>query len=738
MESAGQISEVLFSDELSKKYLSYALSTLMSRSLPDVRDGLKPVHRRLLYVMHQLKLSPENNFKKSARVVGDVIGKFHPHGDVAIYEALVRLAQDFSVRYRLIDGQGNFGSIDGDNAAAMRYTEAKLTLVSSFLLEDLDKKTVEFRPTYDAMDEEPAVLPANFPNLLANGAEGIAVGMATSIPPHNAEELCEGLRALINKPDITSAELTEFIKGPDFPTGGKIIATEKDIADAYEKGRGSFRVRATWQKEDIGHGQYQIIVTQIPYQTVKSRIIEKIDELIENKKLPLLASIRDESAEDIRIVIEPKSRSVDAEMLMESLFKLSELENKYNMNINVVDKDLIPRSMNLKDILQAFLEHRDSVIENRSKYLLEKNLARSEIIKGYLIVYLNLDRVIEIIRNSDEPKEELQKEFKLTDIQAEAILNMKLRSLRKLEEMELKRELEQLLTEQKELENLLASKEARVRVVLSDLDRIQNAFGKLTELGARRSEIIYDQKSVEIKIDAFVEKEPLTIICSEQNWIRAIKGHNIDRDSIKYKDGDKEKYILQTQSTNTIIFFTRSGKFFSLPASNINKGKSMGDAINLVLEIDEDDKIIEMLEYQKGEKFILATKFGKGFIVSADDVLAQTKSGKIVMNLVDGDEANILRKFSAEDTHVAVIGTNRKLLIFPITELPIMKRGQGVALQKYKEAHLSDLTTINQAHGLSWRYGNGVREEKNIDFWIGKRASAGKLPPHGFSRMNRF
>ena len=731
------IHEVNFSDALGDRYFAYALSTITSRSLPDVRDGLKPVHRRLLYAMLQLKLDPSSGFKKCARVVGDVIGKYHPHGDVAVYDAMVRLAQEFSVRYPLVEGQGNFGSIDGDNAAAMRYTEARLTEVALTLLQDIYDETVDFKDTYDGSEKEPIVLPGAFPNLLANGSEGIAVGMATSIPPHNAGEICDALLYLIKSPNAQIGKLTSFIQGPDFPTGGVIVEPRENITAAYDTGRGSFRVRARWEKEDLGMGMYNIVITEIPYQIQKSKLIEKIAELFKEKKLALLGNIRDESAEDVRIVLEPKSRSVDADMLMESLFKLTDLETRIQLNMNVLDAAHAPKVMSLREVLQSFLDHRHEVLVRKSKFRLGKIKNRLEILEGLLIAYLNLDEVIKIIRKEDEPKQVMMKKWKLSDVQAEAILNMRLRQLRKLEEIEIRREHDELSAEMKELNSLLKNEEKRWNVISEQIKEIKQKFGQSTELGKRRTDFAEAPAAGEvIDIEAFVEKEPITIVCSKMGWIRALKGHQIDLAELKYKEGDEGRFILKGHTTDKLLLFATDGRFYTIGCDKLPGGKGHGEPIRVKIDLEQNEDICEMHVHQPGLKLIVASTEGKGFVVNEDEVIAQTKSGKQILNLPIGAKAAACAK--VEGDHVAVVGTNRKLLIFPLAEVPEMRKGQGVRLQKYNEAKLSDVKVFALAQGLSWQLGDRVRIENDITGWIGKRAAAGKLPPTGFPKTNKF
>jgi len=731
-----QINLVSFKTTIEEKYLAYALSTITARSLPDVRDGLKPVHRRLLYAMLQLRLDPKSGYKKCARVVGDVIGKYHPHGDVAVYEAMVRLAQNFAVRYTLVEGQGNFGSIDGDNAAAMRYTEARLTDVAMALMDGIDENTVGFRPTYDGSEEEPIVMPAAFPNLLANGSEGIAVGMATSIPPHNVGELCDALIYLIEKPDCAVRNLVTRVPGPDFPTGGVIVETSENIRAAYETGRGSIRVRARWEKEELSHGMFQIVITEIPYQVQKSKLIEDIAEKFKNKKLPLLGNIRDESAEEIRIVLEPKSRTVDPEMLMESLFKSTDLESRFNMNLNVLNAQGTPQVMNLKEILYSFLEHRMEVLTRRSQYRLDKIAHRLEILDGLLIAYLNLDELIRIIRREDEPKPVIMKKWKLSDIQAEAILNTRLRSLRKLEEFEIKNEHNELSKEQKALNALLKSEEKRWIKIGEEIKDIKTRFGGKNPQGRRRTDFAEAPSGVVIDIEAFVEKEPITILYSKMGWLRAMKGHEIDTSEVKYKEGDEELFMVKGQTTDKLLLFASAGRFYTLPCDKIPRGKGFGEPVRLMIDMETNVDIVAMHIYNEEDKLLLAASNGKGFVVDAKDVIAQTKNGKQILSPVAGYQA--VACVPAVGDHVAVMGENRKLLIFPISQIPAMKKGQGVTLQKYKDGLLSDVRVFKLKEGLSWQLGGKVRLETDLKAWLGNRADAGRLPPTGFPRTNKF
>ena len=730
------ITDVTFKDALSERYLAYALSTITSRSLPDVRDGLKPVHRRLLYAMLQLRLDPKAGFKKCARVVGDTMGKYHPHGNLAIYDTLVRLAQDFAVRYPLVDGQGNFGNIDGDNAAADRYTEARLTDVAMALLSQIDQDTVDFRATYSGEEEEPVVLPARFPHLLANGSEGIAVGMATSIPPHNVGELCDALSWLITHPNASTEKLTSYIKGPDFPTGGTIVEPRENIVQAYETGRGSFRVRARWEKENLSHGQYQIIVTEIPYQVQKGKLIEKVAELFRNKKLPLLGNIRDESTEQVRIVLEPKSKNVDADMLMESMFHVTDLQTRFAMNMNVLTAKGVPQVMGLREVLQSFIDHRHEVLIRRCKFRLGQIAHRLEVLAGFLIAYLNIDEVIRIIREEDDPKAKMMKKWGLSDVQVEAILNMRLRSLRKLEEIEIKTEHKALSAEQKDLKETLKSEEKRLGLLGEEIKDIKKQFGQGTPLGKRRSDFADAPADTVISIEAFIEKEPITVLLSNMGWIRAIKGHPEDMSDVKYKEGDEERFRLQAQTTDKLLIFASDGRFFTLGCDKIPRGKGQGDPVRLFIELENEHDVVDIEVFQPGLKLILASSAGKGFIVTSDDVVASTKNGKQILNPTDKGRAVVCKP--AVGDHIAVVGENRKLLVFPITEIPEMKRGQGVALQKYKGSSLSDVKVFTLKEGLSWKSGDRQRTESNMKPWLGHRASAGTLPPTGFPRTNKF
>lgn len=735
---AGTIRPVDFAEALGERYLSYALSTIMARSLPDVRDGLKPVHRRLLYAMRELKLDPASGYKKCARIVGDVIGKFHPHGDVAVYEALVRLAQDFSQRYPLIDGQGNFGNIDGDNPAAMRYTESRLTAAAWALMAGLDEDAVDFRPTYDGDGEEPVVLPSRFPNLLANGASGIAVGMATSIPPHNLGELCDALDHLLDQPDCAVADLLAFVRGPDFPTGGVLVEGADSIRQAYETGRGSFRLRARWEKEPLSHGLYQIVITEIPYQVAKSRLIERMAALLEEKKLPLLADVRDESTEDVRLVLEPKTRNVEPAVLMESLFRATDLETRFPLNLNVLDSAQVPRVMTLKEVLKAFLDHRRIVLTRRSEHRLAAIGRRMEILKGQMIVYLNLDEVIRIIRESDEPKTEMMARWDLTEIQAEAILNLRLRALRKLEEIEIRKELEALRAEEAELIRLLGDAALQWRAIAKEIGEIRREFGGKTALGKRRTTIGAAPEVALVPVEALVEREPVTVLCSAKGWIRTIKGQNqAAAAEVKYKEGDEPRFSIPAETTDKLLVFATNGRFYTLGVDKLPGGRGHGEPLRLMIDLDNEHDILTIQPWRGGQKLLVASSDGRGFVVPAEEALAQTRAGKQVLVLREGAQARICLPVSGDA--VAVVGENRRLLVFKLAEMPEMARGQGVILQRYQDGGLSDVKLFTQAEGLSWRQSeNRIRTETDLLPWLGRRASAGRLAPQGFPKTNRF
>ncbi|MCP4330829.1 MAG: DNA topoisomerase IV subunit A [Alphaproteobacteria bacterium] len=733
---AARIEEIPLGDALSERYLSYALSTIMARSLPDVRDGLKPVHRRLLYAMRQLKLDPASGYKKCARVVGDVMGKYHPHGDAAIYDTLVRLAQDFAVRYPLVDGQGNFGNIDGDNPAAMRYTEARLTAIAQALLDGIDEDTVDFRDTYDGEGEEPLVLPANFPNLLANGATGIAVGMATNIPPHNVGELCGALLHLIKFPNATIAKLVDLIPGPDFPTGGELVEPRSAVIEAYTSGRGSFRVRAKWQVEKQKGGLYEIVVTEIPYQVQKGRLVEKIAELLNNKKLGLLGDIRDESAADLRLVLVPKSRNIDAALLMETLYRQTDLESRFGLNMNVLDAEQTPRVMSLREVLQAYLDHRMVVLKRRTNHRLGKIAHRLEVLDGYLIAYLNIDEVIRIIREEDEPKAAMMKKWKLSDLQAEAVLNMRLRALRKLEEVAIRDEHKSLSGEKKALTGLLRDKKRQWKRVADEIAETRSQFGQKTEPGRRRTTIGDGVTAEIVPLEALIEREPVTILCSEKGWIRAARGHLDDPRDAKYKEGDRARFILNAQTTDRLLVFGTNGRFYTLGVDKLPGGRGHGEPIRLMCDLGNDQDIVALFVHRPDRKLLVASSDGRGFLVPEEVVAAQTRAGKQVLNVPSGAEAQTCTV--AEGDHAAVIGDNRKLLIFPLDELPVMTRGRGVILQRYKQGGLSDIAVFTLADGIACRTGDRTRTFTDISDWVGKRGQAGRLPPAGFPRSNRF
>ncbi len=732
--TTGGFRETSFADALSERYLAYAMSTIMARSLPDVRDGLKPVHRRLLWAMHQLKLDPEAGFKKCARIVGDVMGKYHPHGDAAIYDAMVRLAQDFAARYPLVEGQGNFGNIDGDNAAAMRYTEARLTAVAQAMLRGIDENTVDFRVTYDGEEQEPVVLPAAFPNLLANGANGIAVGMATSIPPHNAGELCAAALHLIADPSADTAALLAYLPGPDFPTGGVLVEPPEAIREAYETGRGGFRLRARWAREEMKAGTWRIVVTEIPYQVQKAKLIEQIAQLLEEKKLPLLGDIRDESTDVIRLVIEPKSRNVDPAVLMETLFRATALEARIPLNLNVLDAERTPRVMGLKAALQAWLDHRHVVLVRGTEHRLAAIARRLEILDGYLIVYLNLDEVIRIVREEDKPKEALMATFSLIETQANAILDMRLRALRRLEEMEIRKEHRKLSAEQKSLQGLMKSEAKRWEMIAAEIAATRAAFGE-GALGARRTETGRLLPAVLVDEAAFVEREPITVILSEKGWIRAQKGHLAADAEVRFKEGDALHLAVHAQTTDRIVLFATNGRAFTLKGEAVPRGRD-GQPVRLLVELTNEDQVVALFVPADGERFLLAASDGRGFVVKAEELLAEKRTGKQVLLLDAGREAMVC--VPVEGDSVATVGENRKLLVFPLDQVPEMTRGRGVQLQSYRDGGLSDVKVFRRAEGLSWALGDRVRTETDLTPWRGQRAGAGKLPPNGFPRSNKF
>ena len=734
-----EIHEVMLRDALEERYLQYALSTIMHRALPDARDGLKPVHRRILYGMRLLRLDPGTPFKKSAKIVGDVMGSFHPHGDQSIYDALVRLAQDFSSRYPLVDGQGNFGNIDGDNPAAYRYTEARMTEVARLLLEGIDEDGVEFRPNYDGQSKEPVVLPGGFPNLLANGSQGIAVGMATSIPPHNAAELCDAALHLIDKPEAKSKALLKWVKGPDFPTGGIIVDSKESIAEAYMTGRGSFRTRARWVQEEGARGTWVVVITEIPWLVQKSRLVEKIAELLNDKKLPLVGDVRDESAEDIRLVIEPKSRAVDPELLMESLFRLTELESRISLNLNVLVKGRIPKVLGLAECLREWLDHLRDVLLRRSNYRKEQIEHRLEVLGGYLIAYLNIDKVIKIIRTEDEPKPALVKAFKLTEVQAEAILNMRLRALRKLEEMEIRTEDKNLRGELKGIKSLLGSEAEQWSKVGEQVRNVRDLFGPKTPLGKRRTNFAdapeHDLAAIE---EAFVEREPVTVVVSDKGWVRTLKGHVADLSGLTFKTDDKLGQAFFAESTSKLLLFATNGKFYSLDVAKLPGGRGHGEPIRMFVDMDQDAAIVSMFVNKGERKFLIASSEGQGFIVKEEDCVGNTRKGKQVLNVTMPNEACAITTVAGDQ--VAVIGSNHKMVIFPIDQVPEMARGRGVRLQKYTSATLSDVTTFEASSGLAWKDSAGRDQGlswKELADWRGNRADAGRLA-HGLPKSNKF
>ena len=745
---------------IGERYLTYALSTIMNRALPDARDGLKPVHRRILYAMRELKLNATGGFRKSAKISGDVMGNYHPHGDAAIYDAMARLAQEFNVRYPLVDGQGNFGNIDGDNPAASRYTEARMTIVAEALLEGLNEDAVDFRENYDGTLSEPIVLPASFPNLLANGSSGIAVGMATNVPPHNISELCDACLHMIKNPNARIETLIEKIRGPDFPTGGTIVEPAENILNAYKTGRGSFRLRARFSIEDLGRGQWQIVISEIPFQVQKSKLIEKIAELIQTKKIPILEDVRDESAEDVRIVLEPKSKNVEPNVLMETLFKISDLEVRFSLNMNVLIDGLVPKVCNLSEVLRAFLDHRRNILKRRSKFRLNKIDNRLEILEGLIVAFLNLDRVIDIIRYDENPKLALMSEDwgkqherakdeidykrpdisvdgELNEVQTEAILNMRLRSLRRLEEVELVKERDTLMEERANLEDLLADTVQQWNKIAEEIRLTKKQFGKDHSGGERRTDFAEAQDFEEVPIEAMIEREPITVVCSVMGWIRAMNGHiDLDRE-LKFKDGDGPAIIFHAQTTDKLLALGSNGRFYTLLASNLPGGRGMGEPLRLMVDIPDEAKIVNIMPYIPDQKLLLASSDGNGFIVRHDDVIAQTKNGKQILNVKGNSAAKVCHNINGD--HIAVVGENRKVLIFSITELPEMVRGKGVRLQRYKEGGLSDVTTFVLSNGLSWLDPAGrTRTETNLVDWTGKRATAGRMAPRGFPRNKKF
>ncbi|KCV80740.1 DNA topoisomerase IV subunit A [Actibacterium atlanticum] len=744
---------------IGERYLTYALSTIMDRALPDARDGLKPVHRRILYAMRELKLSPTGGFRKSAKISGDVMGNYHPHGDAAIYDAMARLAQDFNVRYPLVDGQGNFGNIDGDNPAASRYTEARLTRIAETMMEGLNEDAVDFRDNYDGTLTEPVVLPAAFPNLLANGSSGIAVGMATNIPPHNIDELIGACLHLIKTPDARDETLLNYIPGPDFPTGGVIVEPRENIQEAYRTGRGAFRLRARWEREDLGRGQWQIVVTEIPYQVQKSRLIEKIAELIQLKKIPILGDIRDESADDIRLIIEPKTKNVDPDVLMGTLFKQSDLEVRFSLNMNVLIDGRTPKVCSLKEVLRAFLDHRREVLLRRSRFRLGKIDHRLEVLEGFIIAFLNLDRVIDIIRYDEDPKAALMREDwglehpramseadyrspapgdgELTETQTDAILNMRLRSLRRLEEIELQRERDALMEERAGIEDLLENEGVQWSAIADQLRETRTQFGKKSDGGARRTDFSDATEIEDVPLEAMIEREPITVVCSQMGWIRAMSGHIDLTRELKFKDGDGPRFIFHAETTDRLLLLGANGRFFTLPASQLPGGRGMGEPVRLMVDLPNESEIISLFIHKPGSKLLLASSAGDGFVVNADEVIAQTRAGKQALNVRGDVHAKVCHH--VEGDHVACVGENRKVLVFSLEELPEMARGKGVRLQKYKDGGLSDATTFTLADGLSWLDPAGrTRTETDLTEWLGKRAGTGRMAPRGFPRDNRF
>ena len=729
---SGNISEIMQS-----AYIYYSMSVIVSRALPDFRDGFKPVQRRVLYAMMREGLLSNRPYDKCAGVVGEVLKNYHPHGDAAIYDAMARLAQDFNVRYPLVDGQGNFGNIDGDNPAASRYTEARLTKIAQALMDGLSENAVDFQENYDGTLTEPIVLPASFPNLLANGSSGIAVGMATNIPPHNLEELINACIHLIKAPNARIETLVEHIPGPDFPTGGTIVEPVENILEAYRTGRGSYRLRSKWNEEKLDRGQWQIVVTEIPYQVQKSKLIEKIAELINNKKIPILSDVRDESTEKVRIILEPRTKIIDKTILMETLFKQTELEIRFSLNLNVLIDGRTPKVCSIKEVLNAFLQHQRDVLKRRSQFNLEKIDHRLEVLEGYIVAFLNLDRVIEIIRNEDEPKSIMMTKFDLSDVQAEAILNMRLRSLRRLEEIELRKEHESLLIERANLEDLLGDEKIQWTQITKQLRETQKAFGKNSEGGERRTKFEEVTEFEEVPIEAMIEREPITVVCSKMSWIRAMKGHIDLKQDLKFKDGDEHRFIFHAETTDRISIFATNGRFYTLSCNQLPGGRGMGEPLRLMLDIPNDVEIVDIFITKDDRKFLVASSKGDGFIISESETIAQTKNGKQILNVKNEAKAVVCRTIDGD--HIACIGENRKMLIFPISELPDMTRGKGVRMQKYKDGGLSDALSFNIASGLSWKDPAGrQRTEINLEDWISKRAASGRMAPRGFPRNNRF
>ena len=740
--SKGEDNQVVnLREALEERYLAYAMSTIMGRALPDARDGLKPVHRRILYGMQILKLDPGSAFKKCAKIVGDVMGSFHPHGDQAIYDALVRLAQDFSSRYPLVDGQGNFGNIDGDGAAAYRYTEARMTDVARALLEGIDEDAIDFRDNYSGDQKEPIVLPSAFPNLLANGSQGIAVGMATSIPPHNAAELCDAALYLIANPKAAAEQLVNFVPGPDFPTGGIIVDSRKSIIETYNSGRGSFRIRSRWAKEEGARGLWNVVVTEIPYGVQKSRLIEKLAELVNEKKLPLLADVRDEWAEDVRIVLEPRAKNVDPAVMMESLFRMSELEARFSMNMNVLVDGVVPRVLSLAEALRQWLDHRRDVLVRRSRHRLAEIERRLEVLAGMIIAFLNLDEVIRIIREEDEPKDVLKATFNLTDVQANYILDTRLRALRKLEEMQLRGEHDELTKEKAEVQSLLDDEKRQWKTVTWQIRELKKKYGPNTKIGARRTSFeAPPAQAVSFDLnEILVEREPVTIVVTEKGWIRALKGHIADLSILQYKGDDALRVSFFAETTSKILVLATNGKVFTLDASKLPGGRGHGEPIRLMADIDDGEDVAAVFPYRPGEKMIVASSDGRGFVASQDEMVANTRKGRMLLNVEAPAKASII--VPAIGDHVAVIGENRKLLVFPLDQAPEMARGKGVRLQRYKDGGTADLKVFTLAEGLNWTDSAGRNftvGKDDLREWIGNRAEAGRLPPKGFPKNNRF
>jgi topoisomerase IV subunit A len=737
--NGGPIEPINLKDALEERYLAYALSTIMHRALPDVRDGLKPVHRRILFAMRELGLNPEGGYRKCAKIVGDTMGDFHPHGNLAIYDSLARLAQDFAVRYPLVDGQGNFGNIDGDNPAADRYTEARLTTAAADLLEGIDEDTVDFRDNYDGKKQEPSVLPAAFPNLLANGSSGIAVGMATNIPPHNLDELCQALLHLIKHPNATVEKIVEMVPGPDFPTGGVIVEPREQILEAYKTGRGGFRLRARWEKEELPRGGYQIVVTEIPYQVQKSKLVEKLAELLTDKKLPLLGDVRDESAEEVRLILEPKSRLIDPVLMMESLFRLTELELRFGLNMNVLSAGQIPNVLSIKDVLKQWLEHRVDVLVRRSQYRLKKIEHRLEVLDGYLIAFLNIDEVIRIVRFEDHPKQVLMKKFSLSEVQTDAILNLRLKSLSKLEEVEIKAEHDKLSKERRELKSLLKSDDLQWERITEEVKATRERYSKKTVLGRRRTTFA-DAPTVDIDLDeALTEREPVTIILSDKGWVRTMKGHIDDLSKLEFKQGDDLKRAVKAQTTDKLILFATNGKFFTLEVGQLPGGRGHGEPVRLMVDLEENHDFAEAFIHDPARKLLLASTGGYGFIVAEEEVVASTRKGKQVLNVSDGEEACVC--IPVDGDHVATVGENRKMLIFKLEEVNEMARGKGTILQRFKDGGLSDVRVFAKKEGLTWLDSAGrtfTLSWSDLKEWVGERSQAGRIVPKGFPRSNKF